>query len=98
MITVLIEIVIKEGHITMKIDGKYLIGILVFGMILGSVGCMEAVEQVTVNTSDNAKPENLYYENPDIDMFVLNGIAYVNAEDVDWVMTLNSHQIFSYSV
>lgn len=62
--------------------------ILVFGLIIGTVGCTKEVEVVTVNTSDNDDPENIYRQRPDIDMFVYNGTAYVNAEDVDWVMKL----------
>lgn len=62
--------------------------LLVFGLVLGFVGCMKEVEEVKVNTSDNDDPENIYRKRPDIDMFVYNGIAYVNAEDVDWVMKL----------
>ena len=68
-----------------KPSGKFLFSILVFVLIMLTVGC---AKEVTVSTSDNDNPENIYHQRPDIDMFVYNGIAYVNAEEVDWVMEL----------
>lgn len=38
----------------------------------------------TVSTAENASPEKLYSADPDIDLFVYEDTAYVNALDVDW--------------
>ena len=43
----------------------------------------------TVSTAENASPEALYSADPDIDLFVYEGTAYVNALDVDWVGELS---------
>ena len=44
------------------------------------IGCRDAV-----STAENASPEALYSADPDIDLFVYEGTAYVNALDADWV-------------
>ena len=62
--------------------------VLVVLLMLVSVACLKQVEEVSVDTSDNDNPEYIYRQRPDIDMFVYNGTAYVNAADVDWVMEL----------
>jgi hypothetical protein len=43
------------------------------------IGCRDAV-----STAENASPEALYSADPDIDLFVYEDTAYVNALDVDW--------------
>ena len=43
----------------------------------------------TVSTAENASPEKLYSADPDIDLFVYESTAYVNALDVDWVGELS---------
>lgn len=43
----------------------------------------------TVSTAENASPEALYSADPDIDLFVYESTAYVNALDVDWVGELS---------
>ena len=41
------------------------------------------------STAENASPETLYASDNDIDMFIYEGTAYVNALDVDWVGELS---------
>ena len=48
------------------------------------IGCRDAV-----STAENASPEALYSADPDIDLFVYESTAYVNALDVDWVGELS---------
>ena len=43
----------------------------------------------TAPTAENASPEGLYSADRDIDLFVYEGTAYVNALDVDWVGELS---------
>lgn len=40
------------------------------------------------NTSKYSEPQSLYDANPNIDMFVYENTAFVNASDVDWVKEL----------
>lgn len=53
---------------------------LVVFSVLSITGCKSAV-----STAENDSPEELYSADPDIDLFVYEGTAYVNALDVDWV-------------
>lgn len=48
------------------------------------IGCGD-----TASTAENASPEALYSADRDIDLFVYEGTAYVNAMDVDWVGELS---------
>ena len=43
----------------------------------------------TASTAENASPEALYSADRDIDLFVYEDTAYVNAMDVDWVGELS---------
>lgn len=43
----------------------------------------------TASTAENASPEALYSADRDIDLFVYEDTAYVNALDVDWVGELS---------
>ena len=38
----------------------------------------------TASTAENASPESLYSSDRDIDLFVYEDTAYVNALDIDW--------------
>ena len=49
-----------------------------------SIGCRN-----TASTAGNASPEALYSADRDIDLFVYEDTAYVNALDVDWVGELS---------
>lgn len=53
---------------------------LVVFSILSMTGCKSAV-----STAENDSPEALCSADPDIDLFVYEGTAYVNALDADWV-------------
>lgn len=53
---------------------------LVVFSVLSISGCRN-----TVSTAENASPEALCSADSDIDLFVYEGTAYVNALDVDWV-------------
>lgn len=48
------------------------------------IGCGD-----TASTAENASPEALYSADRNIDLFVYEGTAYVNAMDVDWVGELS---------
>lgn len=43
----------------------------------------------TASTAENASPESLYSSDRDIDLFVYEDTAYVNALDIDWVGELS---------
>jgi len=40
-------------------------------------------------TVDNANPTTLYQQNNSIDMLIYDGVAFVNASDLDWVAALD---------
>lgn len=52
------------------------------------IGGLVACKQSSISTSDNASPGQLYKEDPEIDLFVYEKTAYVNAVTNDWVMEL----------
>ena len=56
-----------------------LVCITVFSTLIAA-GC-----ESSASTAENASPETLYTSDNEIDMFIYEGAAYVNALDLDWV-------------
>lgn len=52
--------------------------------VFSAAGCSSSE-----STAENASPETLYSSDHDIDMFIYEGTAYVNALGVDWVGELS---------
>ena len=48
-------------------------------------GLFSGCGDTTNGSPELPTPENLYSNDSEIDMFVYEGTAFVNAEDVDWV-------------
>lgn len=60
-----------------------LVCITVFSTLIAA-GC-----ESSASTAENASPETLYTSDNEIDMFIYEGAAYVNALDLDWVGELS---------
>lgn len=56
----------------------------------GMVAC--SGKELTSKTSGNATPDSLYKQDNEIDLFVYQDTAYVNAVTVDWVTELELKQ------
>ena len=59
-----------------------------FCLLLFTTGCNSNIN-ITNDSSKSTQPQYLYSENPSIDMFVYQDIAFVNASDIDWVTELD---------
>ncbi|RCW73070.1 hypothetical protein [Saliterribacillus persicus] len=49
------------------------------------VACNNQTTDLRENDIDNPTAEEILYKNKDADIFLLNGIVYSNAEDVEWI-------------
>ena len=58
-------------------------------VILALLFCLSGC---AASTADNASPDKLYRDDPLIDMFVFDSVAYVNASDLEWVKELELTQ------
>ncbi|MGM0878720.1 MAG: hypothetical protein ACQEWV_29565 [Bacillota bacterium] len=60
-----------------------------FGLFLGLFFVSLIISVCNEETNNNSNTEGEVIENPtvyrDADIFMLNGIVYKNAEDIDWV-------------
>lgn len=65
---------------------KVIFLLLTFTLILS--GC-------SISTKNNASPEKLLESNPDSDFFVIEGVVYINASDIEWIkeLTLESYEL-----
>ncbi len=58
---------------------KVIFLLLTFTLILS--GC-------SISTKNNASPEKLLESNPNADFFVIDGVVYINASDIEWIKEL----------
>ena len=64
-----------------------------FCLLIFTTGCKSNIN-ITNDSSKSTEPEYLYRENPNIDMFVYQDIAFVNASDIACATSgLGSEQI-----
>lgn len=61
---------------------------ILFCLLIFTTGCKSNIN-ITNDSSKSTEPEYLYSENPNIDMFVYQDIAFVNASNIDWVAKLD---------
>lgn len=57
---------------------------LLFSIILAACSNQKAPRESKI-VNDNPTPEDILLENENADIFLLNGIVYSNAEDLEWV-------------
>ncbi len=63
---------------------KKIIFLVLFSLI-ALVACNNQINETTDSNIGNPTAEEILSKNSDADIFVLNGVVYSNAEDIEWV-------------
>ena len=61
-------------------------------LVGGMSACSYMGSKTTISTKDNSSPDTLYKKDNEIDLFVYENTAFVNAATTDWVTELDLKQ------